>query len=357
MRTQALLCFVLLLTSCSQQQQERTEEQGAWTAESLQFARSFSIETRDAERRLVVFGPGGRSDTVGIHLVGSAAIPLPLQRLAVVSTTHLAYIQVLERLEVLVGAAHIDRTADPELRTWLQNNVPDIGRADGLDRELLITLAPQVVLDYPFGQGSSTQHLQGTQRVAVTEYLEEHPLGRAEWLRFFGVLLGREKQADSLFNAIVHRYHKSTFQGNSSRPSVFFGSAWQGRWFVPPGNSYMATLIKDAGGVYLFADKQGGENLALDLETVLDRCANADHFGAILAQEGTVEAHHLVGGDTRLASSKAVAQGGFVGNSATNDLFGMALLEPDLILQDLRCIFHPEQCVGHVPRYFVSIAQ
>ena len=82
-----------------------------------------------------------------------------------------------------------------------------------------------------------------TKVVPVTEYLEVHPLGRAEWLRFFGVLFGVERKADSLYSTIAERYTRVVVADTSNRPTVVFGSYWQGQWFVPSGNSYMARLI------------------------------------------------------------------------------------------------------------------
>jgi len=284
-------------------------------------------------------------------------LPLPLSRIAVVSTTHLSYLHALGGLDIVVGAAHLDRLVDPDLMTLVKDVVPDIGTANGLDRELLVALAPQALLDYPFGQGDATNTLPSVPRIAVTEYLEEDPLGRAEWLRFFGVLLGRERTADSLYKAIAARYAAALHSEGNAHPRVFFGSSWQGRWYVPPGNSYMAQLIADAGGEYCFSSIKAGENVAMDLEQVLDETARSDHFGAVLANSASTDPTVLAGGDRRIAGMKAVSQGGFVGNSARSDFFGRALLEPDLVLRDLRCIFHPTDCAGHAWRYFAPIAQ
>lgn len=355
-----LLGAVGTLCSCLGPSEGRGPREEQWQPLVLHHARGFTIDVRGNDRRLTVFGPGGRTDTVGIHVLSSEVgkdAQLPPQRLALVSTTHLPYIQALGKLDVVVGAAHLDRIVDKELVANLPGRTVDIGTADGLDRERLIALAPDALLDYPFGRPEAASHQFGIRRIAITEYLEEHPLGRAEWLRFFGVLLGCEQKSDSLFELIRQRYSQEVLDGVVHRPQVFFGSVWQGQWFVPSNGSYMSTLVNDAGGELLFGDREGGENIAVDLETVLDACGSADHFGVILAKEGAPDAMELVGGDARLASLRAVRQGGFHGNSANSDLFGKALLEPDRVLIDLACIFHPERCSDHVPRYFAPIAQ
>jgi len=358
MRTTLVPCILLGLSACNGPAPTDGAHGTEWEQRPLQHARSFTIEARGDQRRLTVFGFGGRADTTSVYVLstdGMQDLRIPMQRLAVVSTTHLSYIQALGRLGTVVGAAHLDRIVDRELRTALSHAAVDIGTADGLDRERLIALAPDALLDYPFGRSDVGALYHGIPRIAVTEYLEEHPLGRAEWLRFFGVLLGCEPLADSLFNRIQERYAAEVVADPQSRPRVFFGSVWQGQWFVPPNGSYMATLVQDAGAALVFGDRRGGGNAAVDLETVLNACADADHFGAILAVDGTPDAQALVGGDRRLATLKAVQQGGFHGNSATSDLFGKALLEPHLVLRDLACIFHPARCKAHVPLYFAPI--
>ncbi len=360
MRSRDAFWFLMILCACQGRKADEGSEGADWEQLELHHARSFALEARGDDRRVTVFGPGGCTDTIGIHLLSSEPtdhLALPLQRLAVVSTTHLPFIQALGKLEAVVGATHIDRIVDAGLKDVLIRGAQDIGTAEGVDREQLIALAPDAVLDYPFGRADAAAQQLGVPRIAITEYLEEHPLGRAEWLRFFGVLLGCEQLADSLFAGIVERYTAQVIAGPAARPRVFFGSVWQGQWFVPPHGSYMSTLVHNAGGAMLFGDRRGGENIAVDLETMLDECSHADHFGVILAVEGTPDALQLVGGDARLAALPAVQQGGFHGNSATSDLFGKALLEPDRVLIDLACIFHPERCNDHVPRYFAPIAQ
>ncbi|MGV3637881.1 MAG: ABC transporter substrate-binding protein, partial [Flavobacteriales bacterium] len=193
--------------------------------------------------------------------------------------------------------------------------------------------------------------------VNVTEYLEEHPLGRAEWLRFFGMLLGCEDRADSLFAAVAHRYTflRGTRQHLPGEPTVLFGSHWEGRWFVPPGNSYMATLIHDAGGRYVYADSVAQGNIALPLERLLIQGDTVDHLGVLLAHAGPVAPAVLAGGDPRVQALRSLRRGAFFGNSATSDLFGQALLEPDVVLRDLRCIFHPGTCTGLAGTYFKAL--
>lgn len=336
-----------------------------WSGVPNAYAKHFQLQVRGADRRVLVLGPRGERDTVGIYrLVGKVEgnelrIDSSLQRVAVVSTTHLPFITALGVGATVAGVAHSDQVRDTLIAARIKaGTTVEIARAEGLDRESLLILDPQLLFDYPFGR-SEQRASAFPNTVVITEYLEQHPLGRAEWLRFFGLLFGKEHMADSLFEAIAHRYN--TAQGMSAhithRPKVLFGSHWDHRWYAPPGNSYMATLINDAGGDYWYTDSVSDGNIALGLEHVIRVSGDIEHLGVLLALPGKVDAMDMTGGDPRIATLDAVRKGGFVGNSARDDVFGQALLEPEVVLEDLRCIFHPGACLGHTQRYFRRVAQ
>lgn len=360
MRCALLPIGMWLLAGCGPSVDRSSEAD--WSGIPNAYATHFELQVRGEDRRLVVFGPQGRKDTVGIYpFRGPGAEPAlqGLERIVVLSTTHLSYFSALGAQGLVVGTAHTDQVRDPRSVAAIRaGTMQEVARADGVDRERLIALDPQVVFDYPFGKGDRNS-ASVARTVNVGEYLEAHPLGRAEWLRFFGMLLNTEEKADSLFNAIVHRYTflcdlRTHLQG---APSVLFGSHWDGAWYAPAGNSYMATLIKDAGGSYVFSDSVSAGNINLSLERLLVLGDTVARFGVLLAHDGPVNRSLLVGGDPRIAQLNGVRHGAFVGNSATHDLFGQALLEPDVVLRDLRCIIHPSTCVGHSGTYFQKLAQ
>ncbi|MCC7503114.1 MAG: ABC transporter substrate-binding protein [Flavobacteriales bacterium] len=349
-----LAVLPLLLLACSSPAPKTTDLQG-WTKVPLRYARSFEIWSHGSQRLLLVHGHGGASDTAGAyHLAPDGAfaatpftvkrMALPLNRIALLSTTHVPFLAAVGARSNMVATAFAEEVKDSLVRAALKaGQIKDLGTTESLDRERLIALRPDAVLVYPFsGQGLSALEGAGLSVVQVSEYLEDHPLGRAEWVRFFGVLTGREREADSLFTGIVKRYEAlaALAEQDSVRPVVFFGSQWNGQWSVPPGNSYMARLISDAGGRYAFADRNGSGNIDLDMETLLATLDTVDNWGMIAAVEGYMFPRHLTNNDPRFAQLKVVEQFHFFGgNTRTADLFGQALLEPDRVLRDLRYCF------------------
>lgn len=343
----------LVLVGCGPQGNDPGASQGTEVRPLV--AQHFTVFALPAGHRLLVFGDSAHLDTIGDLVVPSEG----LQRIATLSTTHLPYMSTLGSTDRVVAAAHLDHVRDNATKErHASGQVMEIGTADGVDREALIAVAPDVLLGYPFGRSGADTAVAGVPLLMIAEYLEPHPLGRAEWLKFFGVLVGKTGLADSLYAGIAERYEQAKATvGNGPRPKVLFGSQWNGQWWVPPGNSYMAQLIEDAGGDYIFSDRSGKENIAVDMETMLVRAAEADTWGMIAdlpSSRGVVDFTH---GDPRLESLKAVQDKWlFIGNTAHGDLFGQALVEPDVLVHELHELFATNALrhypSGYMPRYF-----
>ena len=345
----------------------------AWRHADNAYADRFQVWQRGDDRFLLVFGHGGPQDTVGRYWISEDATAPPpvaavrfdprLKEVATGSTTHVPYLAALGSLNAIIACAHVGQVRDTAFAGCVrQGRVREIAMGEGLDREALIAMRPQALFGYPFGRGDAgVLERAGIPVIEVSEYLEEHPLGRAEWLRFFGVLFGREREADSLFAGIRQRYESVRVENTEGdRASVLFGSVWNGQWWVPPGNSYMARLIADAGGRYVFADRTGNGNIAVDMETMITVGAQADTWGMIANVDGEPSVRDFTGGDARLAEFKAVKEGRlFMANAANEDIFGQALIEPDEVLMTLQENVHPGLVVDHPsgyrPKYFAGM--
>lgn len=339
-----------------------------WQRLPLEHAQYFQLWARGPQRLLITFGPGGEQDTTGMLVMdrtgpglpeGAMAVQGPVRRTALSSTTQSAFLLVLGQAGAVAGCAHADRLQDPGLRQRVAaGGIMELADGNGLDRERLTALAPQVLFSDPYTAGAGMPLGCAIPVCVVAEYLEPHPLGRAEWIKAVGTVMGQPQRADSLYRAVAGRYRAaaaSVPQGGH-RPKVFFGSAWRGVWSVPGGNSYMARLIADAGADYLFGTGTGQGNHDLDMETVLARGAEAAWWGRILYQTRPVTMEDLAGDEDRVLALPAFRNGrGYYANSAESDLFGQAVLEPDAVLLDLIGIFRPELRGRRLPVYFKPV--
>jgi len=190
------------------------------------------------------------------------------------------------------------------------------------------------------------------------DYLEEHPLSRAGWIRLFGLLTGRREKADSIFAEVSRRYDDLADRVRSSageRPAVLLGAPWEDVWYVSPGNSYTGRLIEDAGGRYLFADMTEAHSVPFSVEAVFRRAADAD----IWINPGTAESLDEINtADHRLSRLPVCREGGVWNNrkritpAGGNDYWETAVVRPDILLMDMVSILHPELLPGYTQYFY-----
>lgn len=365
MRLSARSFLILPFVACMPAT-DRTSADIPWMPMDVRHAKAFSIAGSGNEKLLCLLD-AERGDTLALYLVGNGSgrgmrLPIKPARVAVGSTTHMPYINALGLQDRIVAVAFPEHQFDPALGARVASGeVTALTSLDGPGREVIISRRADLLLGYPFGHsGWSGVAGDGPPLVLIAEYAEPHPLGRAEWLRFFGVLFDREALADSLYKAVEERYERLRQRAArvEERPKVFFGSAWMGQWHVPGGDSHIARLIADAGGEYVFQELPGTGNINMGMEQVVDVAGEAQWWGMVLRKQGGVAKADMTGGDRRLEHIGG-AQGAnlFAANSAESDFFGQALLEPDVLLADLIHLFHPHLLPEHRPVYFKRVAQ
>ena len=192
----------------------------------------------------------------------------------------------------------------------------------------------------------------GIPAVFCGEYLEPHPLGKAEWIRFFSLFYEKEDQAASFFEDIDSAYNTLAHLTSelSSRPRVLSGLPWKDTWYMAGGESFAAKLMEDAGGDYLWKDNPSTQAVPLDLESVYLRAVDADIWinpGAARSLEDIMELDERFG-DLKVQKSAQVFNNDARSNAAGgNDYWESATVRPDLVLADLIGVFHPGLLTDH----------
>lgn len=279
------------------------------------------------------------------------------ERLACLSTTHLNLLKASEGLHHVVAAAFLKYVKDSTVLQRVEDGkIRSLG-SDGIgDEEVLLESRADCYLVYPFGGGDySVLEAAGIEVIPVSEYLESHPLARAEWMRFTGRLVGHGTEADANWAEVKSAYEQTREQLKDppNRPIVFNGSEDGGSWYAPGGQSFISSFIRDAGGQYMFEDYQTKANIQLDIELFLERVESADYWGLVVYDEVGVTLERLAG-DYPLLEGMAFFNENqvFACNTFDTDYFGEALIEPHVILRDLAAVFHPEKSRDHQPVYF-----
>jgi iron complex transport system substrate-binding protein len=197
----------------------------------------------------------------------------------------------------------------------------------------------------------------GLKPVITSESGENHPLGRAEWIKYYSLFFNKEKEANEIFGRIRADYYaiREKVLNVDRRPTIFSGMEYQGTWYAPGGASYTAQLFRDAGGEYVLSDDTGSGDDPIDFEVVYERAHNAEFY----INTGMIGgAEELLAGDSRYAKFSAVKNGAVYHFDARSNPYGSldywqsGVVRPDIILADLVKILHPDLVPDHELYYY-----
>ena len=290
-----------------------------------------------------------------------AIIKVPLQSVVVTSTTHIPSLEMLGVDQTLTGFPNLDYISSEQTRKRIDaGQIKELGQNEAINTEVAIDLNPDAVIGFGVdGQNNSLNSLEkaGIPVLYNGDWVEKSPLGKAEWIKFFGALYGKSKEADSIFKSIETGYltTKQLTHNVTKRPTVLSGAMYKDVWYLPHGESWPAQLIEDAGGDYLWKDTQGTGSIGLSIESVLDKGQNADfwiapgQFGSYsrLAEANPVYAQFdaFKNKKTYTFTTKKGATGGML-------YYELAPNRPDLVLKDLVYYLHPELLPDYQPYFY-----
>jgi iron complex transport system substrate-binding protein len=290
------------------------------------------------------------------------SIQVPLQSVVVTSTTNIPFLEMLEVEKSLVGFPNTDYVSSEKTRQLIDKGlVKDIGQNEKLNTEQLIDLSPNLIVTFGVDNNNPTiDNLQksGLKVMIQADWMEQTPLGKAEWIKLYGALFGKEKEAKTLFDTIVKNYNEALelVKNKEASATVLHGSMYQDQWFVAKGNSWVAQFIKDAKANYLWSNEVGTGSLSLSFENVLEKAQKANFWIATSPAKtmGEFEKSNIHYSQFDALKSKNV----YTFENKTGKTGGIIYYElapsrPDLILKDYIKIFHPEL----LPEYHFTFAQ
>ncbi len=292
-------------------------------------------------------------------------IEVPVQRIVTMSTSYLPFLEQLAVLDRLVAIDDATYVNNPTVREMAAaGEIAQIGYGAGVNVEQLLDLAPDLIMTYGSGSPDYDAHPvllnAGLNAVVNAEWLENEPLGRAEWGKFIALFFNKEALASEQFATVAQRYEELAAQAAAvaERPTVMTDSEYQGAWYVAGGNSYTAQYLADAGADFLWADEESTGSIPLAFEAVYDKAADADYWINVGLVSSLAE---LEGADARYADFAAFQQGNVWNNNKQqnenggSDYYESAVANPDLVLADLISIFHPDILPEHETVYFQQL--
>ena len=344
---------------------------------TIDYAKNFTLEYKDGYKLLTVNMPwSGATEPMVYALVPTGAtvaddlgtavvINTPIDSFVSLSTTYLPFLEQIGALNTVVAVDTVDYTYNPDIKMWVEaGGVASVGSGPTIDVEKLVEIAPDVIMTSASGFADWDTHpvLQqaGLPVVISSDYLEQDPLGRAEWGKFIAAFYDKELEADQIFDAMVARYEeaKALAAQQTEKPSVFVNTAYEGTWYLPGAESYAAILLRDAGANYLWSDMEGTGAMPIDFEVVVERAKDAD-FWLNVGFSGDLAS--LAAADARYADFKAFQEGRVFNNNARvtamggSDYYESGVASPDVVLMDLIAIFHPDLAGEHTLFYYKQL--
>jgi len=275
-------------------------------------------------------------------------IPAGAKQIVCMSSSYIAMLDALGEINRIVGVSGIDYIANPYILAH-KDSIKDLGPE--MNYELLISLKPDVVLLYGIGdaQTAVTDKLKelSIPYLYMGEYLEESPLGKAEWMLVLSELTDKREEGMKIFREIPKRYYalKTLTDSVKQRPTVMFNTPWNDSWVMPSTQSYMAQLVTDAGADYIYKENTSNSSTPIGLETAYKLIQKADYWINV-GMASTLDELKTV--NPKFADAKAVREKTVYNNNLRttptggNDYWESAVVRPDIVLRDLIHIFHPE---------------
>ncbi|MGB3709682.1 ABC transporter substrate-binding protein [Gordonia sp. (in: high G+C Gram-positive bacteria)] len=294
-------------------------------------------------------------------LADAPQVQVPVRTLYSGSTTHLPSIAALGAADTVTGVATTGYVSTPEIVERIKaDKVREFADAGVVNAEKVIAGRPDVLVtdgnDSPaFGKITGA----GIPVIADADWLEENPLGRAEWIKFFAALTGTEKEAANVFNDVKNSYRAVAANlANAPKTNVLLGGISNGTWMMASGDSYFGKLVADAGGTYPWINDPAQGSLQLSVEAVIAKGRLADKW--LLSDPTIASLADLYKQDPRYRAFAKPAERAWNSTKATNagggnDYWEKGVLRPDLVLADLAAILHPDLYPNHKFEFYLHL--
>ena len=291
-------------------------------------------------------------------------IPIPLKSIVVTSTTHIPALEMLGIENTLVGFPNTDYISSEKTRKLIDaGKVREVGTNETLNTEVLIDMSPDLIVSFGLNNNNPTiDNLQksGLKVIYNGDWTEQSPLGKAEWIKFFGALYGLDAKANTIFSEIEKEYTTTLALAKKAiaKPTVLCGAMYQDQWYVPQGESWASLFMKDAQSNYLWADSKGTGSLSLPFETVLDKAKNADYWispGDFSSLKEMNDSNPHYKEFTAFKNKKVYSYSINKGAKGGILYFELSPTRPDWVLKDFIKIFHPELLPNHKLFFFQKL--
>lgn len=369
--------FAIILTffsvSCNSKTDNKKDLSITNSLLKVKYSKGFNIQTYNNYDKLIIKSPYPDAKETFEYIIESPNLELtidskipslkaPIKKLVVTSTTHIPMLELLGVENTLVGFQNTKYVSSKKTRKRIDEGlIKDLGKEFSLNTEILFDLEPDAVIGFSMTKTNKTYNLieeMGIPVILNGDWLEETPLGRAEWIKFFGVLFNKKKEADSIFNQIERDYLNAIeiVKTIKKKQSILSGAIMRNDvWSLPGGESFVAKFLEDANLNYLWKDSKGKGSLNLSFESVFEKGEDADYWiapGYFSSKEQMLEGNRHYADFKSFKNDRIYTPSTKTGSTGGIIYYELAPTRPDLVIKDLIKITNPELLPDHELVFF-----
>ena len=316
---------------------------------SVKYATGFSVRDSSGVRLVDV----GTHDHLALVKNADVLVPkgytkilVPIKSTICMTALQLSNFTVLDAHDVVKGITGTKNLFNKDILARVKDGrIVKIGMEGNFDTEMVLAANPDIIFISPSKRGGYDAIKEtGITLVPHLGYQELNPLGQAEWIKFIGMFIGKEKEANEVFAGIESRYNelKEKAAATTTRPTVLSGEMHYGNWHAVGGKNYLAQIFRDAGADYVINDDEtSGENL--EFEKMYALAANADYWRILNSYPGDFSYEALKASEPRNELFKAYKEKKVIYcNMKQTPYYEISPVKPDVLLKDFVAIFHPE---------------
>ncbi|MCM1377365.1 MAG: ABC transporter substrate-binding protein [Clostridium sp.] len=294
------------------------------------------------------------------NLPEGTLVRTPLKRAVVGTSVHTSLLRELGAEDAIAGLCDVGYINLPGIKEDVaKGKVTDCGSSMNPTIETIIDLHPDAILLSPFENSGSYGKL-GNLNIPIIEladYMETGPLARAEWIKFYAKLFGREKAAEKIFAKVEKSYNnlKGKIAEKGKGKKLLANQPMGGVWYIPGGESTTGLIIKDSGAEYPWSMDKSSGALSLSFEDVLDKAGDADVWFFSYNQPEELTTADLTRENEKYSLFKAFKEKNiWVCNTAKTTYFEDTPFHPDRLLRDIIIMAHPGLISG-APTYYKKL--
>ena len=335
-----IILGTILIASCKRKNEACCQEKiiSEKNTISIDFASNFDLIRTNVGYSLEILNPENGEVERSYSIQPDSAY-----KMISLSATLNGMISILNAQNSLVGIGDKNYIFDSKILANLENgSTQSFGNETNISLEKIVASKTNLLFYSGFGDAFPNEEKLTKLNISVIpiyDWRENHPLGKAEWIKVIGVITGKEKEANDYFQMVTKEYEKirSITDTISQKPSVLAGSIFGDIWYAPGGKGYFAKLLEDAGANYIYKYSESSASQEFSMEKILNDNINTTYW--INPTFPTLKA--LIKSNPNVKYLKAFKTNSYCYSHQMNKFWEQSAAMPHIVVKDLAQIFHP----------------